>query len=88
VSLARGHALVRELQGLVAGPALPRYMLDRPDGLGKVPAPTQALETREADGLHAALYEASSSRTRAEPAGQPSLYLDLSYAHGYAGVRG
>lgn len=37
VPIERGIALMRALQGAVTGIALPRYMLDLPGGLGKVP---------------------------------------------------
>ena len=37
VSIERGQAIIRELQGRVTGIALPRYMLDLPDGHGKIP---------------------------------------------------
>jgi lysine 2,3-aminomutase len=37
VPMKRGIALMRELQGRVTGIALPRYMLDLPQGKGKVP---------------------------------------------------
>jgi lysine 2,3-aminomutase len=38
VSLERGRALYRELrERLAGGPALPAYVIDRPDGSGKVP---------------------------------------------------
>lgn len=37
VPIDRGIALMRALQGNVSGIALPRYMLDLPDGHGKIP---------------------------------------------------
>jgi len=37
VSVRRGRDLVRELRRLLSGPALPSYVIDLPDGTGKVP---------------------------------------------------
>lgn len=37
VPIEQGIGLMRKLQGKVTGIALPRYMLDRPGGMGKIP---------------------------------------------------
>ena len=37
VSLERGMAVYKALSALVSGVALPRYVIDRPDGSGKIP---------------------------------------------------
>jgi lysine 2,3-aminomutase len=37
VSIERGRALARRLRGRLPGPAIPTYVLDLPDGRGKVP---------------------------------------------------
>lgn len=44
VPLERGMRIMRTLQGRVTGLALPRYMLDLPRGLGKIPCATSFLE--------------------------------------------
>jgi len=49
VPLARGLELVRGLRGRVSGIALPTYILDIPDGAGKVPA---ASASPEGDGTY------------------------------------
>ncbi len=38
VSLSRGRQIMKELQGRISGLCLPKYMLDIPDGNGKIPA--------------------------------------------------
>ncbi len=43
--IERGRTLVRRLRGLVPGPAMPAYVVDLPDGSGKVP-----VDWLEADG--------------------------------------
>jgi lysine 2,3-aminomutase len=49
VPIEKGIELMRELQGDVTGIALPRYMLDLPDGNGKVPL-TATYLTKQATG--------------------------------------
>ena len=45
-TIAEGQALMRALQGTIPGTAMPTYVLDIPDGHGKVPAgPTYLRET-------------------------------------------
>jgi len=45
VSVARGRALMRELRKRLSGLAMPAYVLDRPDALGKTPiGPSYAAE--------------------------------------------
>jgi lysine 2,3-aminomutase len=47
VSLARGHEILRELQGDLPGPAIPRYILDLPGGGGKIPIMPQYMLKKE-----------------------------------------
>ena len=77
----RRLTLVRELRGRVAGPALPRYVLDLPQGDGKVlledSAIVQKSFERVGDGLKAVIYDIRGPSTR-EGSGRPARYLDLS----------
>jgi lysine 2,3-aminomutase len=43
-SIAEGQAIMRSLRGRISGLALPTYILDVPDGFGKVPAGPQYVD--------------------------------------------
>jgi len=49
-TVATGQAIMRQLQGRLSGIALPKYIIDAPGGLGKVPAGPSFIE-RQADGV-------------------------------------
>ncbi|MEK9155209.1 MAG: KamA family radical SAM protein [Patescibacteria group bacterium] len=50
VPLARGIEIMKELQGNVTGIALPRYVLDLPEGKGKVPVTHQYFSPKDESG--------------------------------------
>ena len=81
VSVARGQGLYRELQGRVAGPALPRYVLDLPGGFGKVPVSTLALsEELPQDlerGFGGGIYSTLCPHRRGGQGREHVSYLDL-----------
>lgn len=64
VSIPEGQGIYRRLHGLVPGPALPAYVVDLPDGSGKVPV--DWLEPVE-EGLFRIV----------RPGGEVSLYRDI-----------
>jgi lysine 2,3-aminomutase len=79
VNVAAGQALMQQLAGQLSGPAMPRYMLDVPGGLGKVQL-TDAVEQVEAAEdarFVGALYTLRLAHTR-NGSGQ-GLYFDLAY---------
>ncbi len=45
VPVKKGLELLRKLQGEIPGYALPHYVLDRPDGMGKIPLQNQYYDT-------------------------------------------
>ena len=83
VSIERGKALYSQLRGLLSGPALPEYILDIPEGYGKI-SPMDASfrkvcefpEKNDSGSLRGALYEIASPSTR-KGQGAPLQYLDL-----------
>ncbi len=72
LSLTEGLALYRALRESVPGPALPRYVLDLPDGTGKVPVESLV---EEEPGLWSVL----------RPGGRRSVYRDIAPRHPYTG---
>lgn len=82
-SIERGKALISALKGQIPGPALPDYILDIPQGFGKISlldAQTKIVQAWQASDAHSkivgALYQVQSPGTRKS---QPRAlqYLDL-----------
>ncbi len=79
VSVQQGQDLMRELRGRVSGPALPSYVLDIPQGLGKtslLDGSVEKIDEYRSTSLIGAIYELSGPNTRNGRA-QKSRYLDL-----------
>jgi lysine 2,3-aminomutase len=77
--IARGQALMAELAGRLSGPAMPHYVLDTPQGGGKVHllhSTCRRLDGRDDPHLGGALYQFSLPHTR-DGSGRSSLYIDL-----------
>lgn len=68
LSIERGRQLVRDLSGLLSGPALPHYVLDLPGGDGKVPLldtqRVQLTRQRIEHGISGSLYQIIPPQTR------------------------
>jgi lysine 2,3-aminomutase len=79
-SIERGRELVAELRGRLPGPALPEYVLDLPQGLGKASLSDARRLSEHGDSeLGGAVYEVPRPATRDPKAPERSLYLDLFY---------
>ncbi|MEW6058115.1 MAG: KamA family radical SAM protein [Bdellovibrionota bacterium] len=79
-SIARGQELMSGLSGRLSGPALPHYVLDLPNGLGKVPLMAdkiKLIDTRSEPRLEGALYELTPPKTLQKQA-STVLYTDFS----------
>ena len=80
VPIARGRTIVNDLAGRISGPARPHYVLDTPDGRGKVSLTddsVQLLETSQDGQIAGMLYRIRPPHTRAEPKKSAILYADL-----------
>lgn len=84
-SIEKGRSLFEELRGWVSGPALPDYILDHPEAIGKVSLlsyQVRQLEKRielvSNRVLEAAVYELQLPKTR-QHSGGSKYYLDLSW---------
>jgi lysine 2,3-aminomutase len=81
IPIARGRQLLRALAGRLSGPALPRYMLDLPGGLGKVDLMGEGnlveLESRAEETLGGARHEAVPPRTRSDSGASKVAYVEL-----------
>lgn len=79
VPIAYGQDLMRDLMGRLPGPALPAYVLDIPQGAGKVrleSASVRLIEQRSDTKIGGALYELIAPHTR-EGAGKTTMYADF-----------
>ncbi len=61
-SIARGQAIMRELQGRLSGIALPTYMLDIPDGHGKIPLTPSYIKELKSGKYHVTDYRGNSHK--------------------------
>ncbi len=86
LSVERGQVIMRALRGKVAGPALPHYVVDLPQGGGKaslMDASLRLVERFDDDlSIDGAVYEIEAPHTRASPStdlttSPKTLYLDL-----------
>ncbi len=83
VSVQEGRNLIQNLRGLVSGPALPEYVLDIPQGLGKASLMSNDIE--KIDGFKSneftgAIYELTPPSTRnsnRNEGNKKALYLDF-----------
>ena len=86
-SIQHGISLMNQLKGRITGPALPEYVLDLPQGFGKISLVNsnffQIRAFASEDGIAGALYEAYSPNTRQNASLVPNepkrrvKYLDL-----------
>jgi lysine 2,3-aminomutase len=86
ISIDEGRKLYAQLKGHLSGPALPHYILDIPQGYGKIalsdPSLAKKIQSLVPDSLHSnskiggAIYELTPPTIR-KPQNQPILYLDL-----------
>jgi lysine 2,3-aminomutase len=87
VSIEKGRELTAQLQGLLPGPALPDYILDIPQGYGKISLlkgevkkieefSANKMEHPKMPFIQGALYEVPTPQTR-EESKSPHRYLDL-----------
>lgn len=80
LSIAQGRTLMMACIGRVAGPALPRYVLDLPGGQGKIDLLGYAVQpdgaVRREDGVSARVWNAVVPTTRAATQ-EPVQYLDV-----------
>ena len=86
-SIQKGKMILKELQGLLSGPALPKYMLDLPSGYGKIDLMSDSYHRVEEfhdpeDIIHGTLYECTPPHTRNPTKKQ--RYLDLYGRSSYA----
>jgi lysine 2,3-aminomutase len=79
--IQEGQRLMQALRGRLSGPALPDYILEIPQGQGKISLLDSRVIRQEgfhADGLIGGVYQVMSPQTRAQ-SDRPYLYLDLAH---------
>lgn len=80
--LHRGVELVKELEGSLSGPSKPEYVLDLPQGFGKISIQNQNLNSvfsHNDKTFSANVYEYTKSKTRSGT-NQKVFYLDAAYS--------
>lgn len=85
ISIEEGQKIYRSLRGLISGPALPQYVLDLPQGHGKVSLTDSGAQLLEHFGdqeIKGAVYRFRTPVTESHPEGSPLEvdYLDLAWA--------